>query len=291
MNNNIVPYRISTYDKHKIIVLKEQGLSVTDIANELGITRKTVYLWLKRWEDNGDVVSFKSSGRPRITSAAQDRQIVNRVVSNGFVRIQDISSSYRVSSSTIRRRLRTAGMRHRVPARKPLLTARHKQQRLQFAREYLNYDFSRTIFSDEKVFVSSADGRLSLWRPNNTRYLERNILPSRRSGRISFGVWGWMAASGPGELAEISGRMNSEQYTSILDEVLLPSLEYGTKPEISKKNHLFHSKVTYLTKMYDKQIRDFRFSPIVKVVNNDEYKNPLRRHPLITRHVVYLNNV
>lgn len=36
MNN--VPYRISTYDKHKIIVLKEQGLSVTDIANELGIT-------------------------------------------------------------------------------------------------------------------------------------------------------------------------------------------------------------------------------------------------------------
>lgn len=38
MNSNNVPYRISTYDKHKIIVLKEQGLSVTDIANELGIT-------------------------------------------------------------------------------------------------------------------------------------------------------------------------------------------------------------------------------------------------------------
>lgn len=183
-----------------------------------------MYLWLKRWEDNGDVVSFKSSGRPRKTSAAQDRQIVNSVVSNGFVRIQDISSSHCVSTSTIRRRLRTAGLRHRVPARKPLLSARHKEQRLQFAREYLNYDFSRAIFSDEKVFVSSADGRLSLWRPNNTRYLERNILPSRRSGRISFGVWGWMSASGPGELAEISGRMNSEQYTSILDEVLLPSL-------------------------------------------------------------------
>lgn len=38
MNNNDVPYRISLHDKHKIIVLKEQGISVTDIANELGIT-------------------------------------------------------------------------------------------------------------------------------------------------------------------------------------------------------------------------------------------------------------
>lgn len=129
-----------------------------------------------------------------------------------------------MSASTIRRRLHSAGLHHRTPARKPVLSAQHKHQRLQFAREYINFDFSNTIFCDEKVFVSAA-GRLSLWRADNTRYLEKNILPSRRSGRISFGVWGWMAASGPGELVQISGRMNSQQYNEILEEVLLPSVE------------------------------------------------------------------
>lgn len=37
-NDYIVPYRISSHEKHKIIILKEQGRSVTDIANEIGIT-------------------------------------------------------------------------------------------------------------------------------------------------------------------------------------------------------------------------------------------------------------
>lgn len=174
---------------------------------------------------------------------------MSSVYRNGFIKIRDLSESLQVSSSTIRRRLHSAGIHYRTPARKPVLTDRHKQQRLQFAREYLNYDFSSTIFSDEKVFVSSADGRVSLWRPNDTRYLEKNVLPSRRSGRISFGVWGWMAASGPGELTEISGRMNSQQYNNILQEVLLPSLEVyfpesGTLPFVQDNSAVHNSRLS-----------------------------------------------
>ena len=63
------------------------------------------------------------------------------------------------------------------------------------------------------------------------RYNPENIQPSLKSGRITAGLWGWMAASGPGELVEIDARMNSSQYISILEEVLVPSVRAMLIPE------------------------------------------------------------
>lgn len=127
------------------------------------------------------------------------------------------------SQSTIRRRLREHGLRHRIPAKKPILTPRLKAQRLQFAQHYLSFNFDNVIFVDEKVFCSSAQGRLSLYRTSNTRYDERNVLPNNRSGRITLGFWGWMNQNGPGELVEVGGRMNGPRYKDILENVLLPT--------------------------------------------------------------------
>lgn len=57
-----------------------------------------------------------------------------------------------------------------------------------------------------------------------SRFNKENIQPSRRSGRISAGLWGWMAACGPGELIPIDERLTGQQYVEILDEVLIPSV-------------------------------------------------------------------
>ena len=38
-------------------------------------------------------------------------------------------------------------------------------------------------------------------------------------------VWGCMGWSGVGELAEVEGRMDADQYVDILDNHLLPSME------------------------------------------------------------------
>ncbi len=39
-----------------------------------------------------------------------------------------------------------------------------------------------------------------------------------------MGLWGWMSASGPGELTEIEERLASHQYVKILDTVILPTV-------------------------------------------------------------------
>lgn len=133
-----------------------------------------------------------------------------------------------VDAQTIRNRLHEAKIFHHIPAKKPLMTEKHKEERLGFALQYYSVadDFwKKVIFCDEKTF--STDEHSSLlhcWRPVNTRYEAENIQPIRRSGRITAALWGWMADSGPGELIKVNERLNSHQYTEILEEVLTPSV-------------------------------------------------------------------
>lgn len=187
------------------------------------LQRNTVSLWTTRWRETGDILRHVTTGRPRISNVQQDRALIENVREDRFVNTSQLATTHNMSQSTVRRRLKEAGLQNRVPAKKPHLTPRHKSLRLQFALNYLDFDFSKVIFIDEKVFCNSTHGRLSLWRYNNTRYSEENILPNNRSGRISLGFWGWISQSGPGELIEVGGRLNGLTYKDILGEVLLPT--------------------------------------------------------------------
>ncbi|KAH7961748.1 hypothetical protein HPB52_011864 [Rhipicephalus sanguineus] len=60
-----------------------------------------------------------------------------------------------VSDTTVRRHLRTAGLRSRVAAQKPVLTAANKDARRQFAElheAWTSEEWGRVIFSDESSF-------------------------------------------------------------------------------------------------------------------------------------------
>lgn len=125
---------------------------------------------------------------------------------------------------TIRNHLHSMNVHHRQPAYKVALTEGHKIARFNFARQYLDFDWSSTIFTDEKSFNSSTNGRLNLWRYNNTRYEEKNVVINRESGRISINLWGWISADGVGELVQLPPRANAVNYVSMLEESMLPSL-------------------------------------------------------------------
>lgn len=55
---------------------------------------------------------------------------------------------------------------------------------------------------------------------------------TRRSGRVTAGLFGWMHSSGVGELADVGpGRFTGDKYIEILEEVLLPSVTALLFPE------------------------------------------------------------
>ena len=157
-----------------IVGLSESGVSPTEIAAEVGLSRATVYRWLKRWQEEHTLEDRPRPGQSRITTAAEDQRIVDDVLTHPFTNAVATRDRLQlpVSANLIRRRLHENEIHHRTPAKKQKLTDRHHQLRLQFSQQYLDEGldyWSRVIFSDEKTFASTSHGKIHCWRRNNAR--------------------------------------------------------------------------------------------------------------------------
>ena len=117
-------------------------------------------------------------GQPRVTTNQQDRHIRLQHLRNRFKTVASTARETpgrhnpRISSATVLRRLLENGLRARRPFREPLLTPRHHQQRLAWAKPICNGQSKdgRKLFSDESRFcISNADGRIRVWRRQNER--------------------------------------------------------------------------------------------------------------------------
>ena len=130
------------------------------------------------------------------------------------------------SRSTASRRIVRSELGNYYAAKKPLLTNGHKEQRVGFALQFLQEEhfWNNVVFSDEKTFKSTYDGRVKVYRPINTRFDERYTQQTNSSGRFSVNVWGWISARGPGALCIVEDRLNANTYTRILEEVMFPSV-------------------------------------------------------------------
>ena len=94
----------------------------------------------------------------------------------------------------------------------------------------MNAEFwNSVIFSDEKTFQSSNNGRLRVYRPRNSRFDENYTLPTNTSGRFSVNVWAWISVHEPGVCWKIDGRFTAINYINILENIMLPSVSqlYG----------------------------------------------------------------
>lgn len=72
------------------------------------------------------------------------------------------------------------------------------------------------IWSDEKQWV---------WKQKGEGLIEREVQNTVKFGGGNIMVWGCMEWSGVGQLAEVEGRMNADQYVDILENHLLPSMQ------------------------------------------------------------------
>lgn len=155
--------------------------------------------------------------------------VVHTILDDPFTNAAIVGREKGVHRDTIRKVWNDVGLHHHIAARKPYMTQAHRDERLGYALQNLSRDWSNVIFSDEKTFQTDNHQRAHLYRPANCRFEDRYIQPTRRSGRISGGVWGWISQAGPGEMSMITGRLDSIEYVSILEENLVPTVQllYG----------------------------------------------------------------
>ncbi|KAF2888771.1 hypothetical protein ILUMI_17401 [Ignelater luminosus] len=176
----------------KLVTLWNEGVSKREIVERI----RQVERWIRREqegaENNRPLITLSRSSRRPILNDGDKENIIEQAANLPFTITTIIRDALQLNCSiyTVRRIINAGGLRCRRPARKPELTQDQANSRLQFAYDNLNRDWSRVIFTDEKTFCTSTDGKKVLWRSANTRYLPQNIQSSRRSGRISVGYWG-----------------------------------------------------------------------------------------------------
>nr|XP_049704198.1 uncharacterized protein LOC110380710 isoform X1 [Helicoverpa armigera] len=110
--------QLSQTQREHIIALRSSGCRVTDICRLTGITKKTIYLWLRRWEEGGTLEGHRRHMYPRATTAEDDEAIVAAHSADPSLSTRVSSKSYKISMDTVRRRLKEAAKKRSRPARK-----------------------------------------------------------------------------------------------------------------------------------------------------------------------------
>ena len=100
--------------------------------------------------------------------------------------------------------------------------------RLMFAKRHLDTPqkfWQNMLWTDEtKVELFGRNTQRHVWRKNGTAHQHQHLIPTVKHGGGCIMVWGCFAASGPGQLAIINGKMNSKVYQDVLQENLRPSV-------------------------------------------------------------------
>ena len=181
-------------------------------------------LWA-RYNATGSTRDRPRSGRPRITTPAQDRYIRLLHLRDRFKTasstVNQIPGLRRVSSQTIRNRLRQFGLRPMRPLRRHILLPRHLAARLQWCRQHRAWRHAQwrtVLFSDESRFMlRRADGRVRVYRRRNERFSANCVQECDRFGGGSVMVWGGIHYGGRTALVQVAGALTGVRYR---DEIL-----------------------------------------------------------------------
>ena len=101
--------------RENAIGLLQAGQRQADVAHALNVSQSTISRLWNRFRQSGSTADAPRSGRPRVTTPAQDRFIQLRHLRNRFLSAQSIvqalPGNQRISRQTVRNRIHGAGLR------------------------------------------------------------------------------------------------------------------------------------------------------------------------------------
>ncbi|GBN97391.1 hypothetical protein AVEN_144260-1 [Araneus ventricosus] len=162
---------LSEFDRGQIVLTRRLGTSITETARLVGCSRSAIFSIHAKWINDGDTSSRRQGvGLPRIIKEKGRRRLSCLVKQNRRQTVAQLTAQYNAGSSasvsehTVQRALLDMGLCSRRPTRVPLLTKRHRQLRLQWAREHRDWtmdEWKRVAWSDESRFlIHHVDGRV-----------------------------------------------------------------------------------------------------------------------------------
>ena len=179
-------------------------------------------------------------GRPRVTSDRDDRTLQCLVRRMPFATIPVLKQHWlpnrRLSTRTVRNRLKSSGLMSRRVIKRPLLAVLHRRTRLPWCLAQRGWKL-RTWSDESRFLLHVTDGRMRVWRHKNTTYTPRNIQHTVPYGGGSVMVWGCISHDCKLDLVTIQGNITGDQYIrDVLQPVVVPHFD----------NHPLATRLVYM---------------------------------------------
>ena len=227
--------KIEEKDRYAVLILREEGYSMKQIADKLQRSSSCIHNILQRFKETGSVNDRHRSGRPQISNERDQRHLIRLVKENRRLSSTELANKWTLSSGcvasprTVRKVLQNHNYLWRSACKKPRLTDMQKKRRLDWCNHYKTFSkesWRDVFFSDEmNVEVDQRKGRIMLRRTPGERMNEDCVVKRTKQGSGSIGIWACMSYNGIGFFKLFDGRLNSEAYIEILGDHLLPSID------------------------------------------------------------------
>lgn len=215
--------------------LLRAGLTPTQIAKQLGISRCAIYKIKTKLKSTGTDSRKPGSGRPR-SARTKDviRKVKQRIKSNPVRSIRKMATDLHISRSSMQRLVQNdLKMKTRARVKVPLLTTAQQETRLHRSKALLK-DVKHAargrsiLFSDEKIFTVDAisNRRNDRWIGNDPREVADHVKYANSTKHpASVMVFGLVSSDGkkmPPVFIPSGIRINTDRYLEILESEVKP---------------------------------------------------------------------
>lgn len=224
--------RLTNQERIQIVTLYEAGYTQVQLAQQFNVHKRSVQRLLAKHRQHQTIEDLPRPGKRRVSTRQQDNALIQvsrenpQLVARQLRQRWQLEQGVRASTTTVKERLISAGLYGCVAKKKPLLSGRHRERRLAWARAHQRWtvnQWRRCFFSDESpVHLVMCRQRRYIRRQRGTGMRLEHLRPTIHSSGGKIDVWGGISYHGPHPLVRIQGRVNAHTYTDILRENLLP---------------------------------------------------------------------
>ncbi len=217
---------LSDFERGMVVGARRAGLSISKTADLLEFSRTTISRVYREWSEKEKISSEQQlCGRKCLVDVRDQRRMGRLVRDDRKATVTQITTRYNqgmqntISERTTRRTLKQMGSSSRRPHWVPLLPAKNRKRRLQFAQVHQNWtieDWKNVAWSDESRFHS--DGRVRIWRKEHESMDPSCLVSTVQAGGGGGGVmvWGIFSWHTLGPLVPIEHRLNATAFLSIV---------------------------------------------------------------------------
>ena len=219
--------RVPEQTVQHIYKLRDTGQSLREIAANTGISFATVQSLLKQRISGTKTQLQLDRGRPRTFGTEEGKYLRLELKLHRFESNRQVAAAFKISESTVRRRLKEYGMVSALAKRNYLRVADRMLRRV-WCAQHRKSSFRNWIFSDESRFeLSDCSGPQRAWchRAAGHKMDPACILPCGSKCRQGVMVWGAIDREGGGVMCFVEGHINAERYIEVLTTTLLPYLD------------------------------------------------------------------